>query len=224
MPKKFSHHFKEGFSKHARKISDHVTWRGFQMMPERSCQEGFFKWSQKDFSDYVKKGFSNYARKISQIMSRRGFSNYARNIFQIKSRKGFQIVPERFFQIMSRRVFQIMPERFFRSSQRRGFQIMPERFFRSSEESSDKLVKSADLMCMMEQILVSWVVSDHVCFVTFGFCNNVQKLCFWFVFFNGLLLIRPSEIVLQICPTFLQLSQYTTSRLISCSSSSSSNS
>jgi hypothetical protein len=188
MPKKFSHHFQEGFSKHARKIYRSCQEGGFcvclflgfflvgpkKIMPERffrSCHlKGFSNDARKIFQimsrrDFqmiperffrsVKKGFSNYARKISQIMSRRGFQTMPETFFRSSQEKVFQIMPERFFQIMSRRVFQIMPERFFRSSQRRGFQIMPERFFRSSEESSNKLVKSADIMCMMEQILES---------------------------------------------------------------------
>jgi hypothetical protein len=53
MHKKFSHHFKKGFSKHARKISDHVKkvvfvfvcfWF-FLLAPKKLCQ--------KDFSDHV---------------------------------------------------------------------------------------------------------------------------------------------------------------------------
>jgi hypothetical protein len=118
--------------------------------------EGFFKRSQKDFSDHVKKGFFQImperflrscqegffklCQKHFSDRVKKGFSNHAREIFSDHVKKGF---------------FQIMPERFFRSSQRRGFQIVPERFFRSSEESSNKLVKSADIMCMMEQILES---------------------------------------------------------------------
>ncbi len=185
----------EGFFKWSQKdFSDHVTLRVFQMIPERflrSCQDGFFKLCQKHF-----------------------FRSSQERFFKSCQRDFFRSCQEGFFSNYAREIFQI-------KSKKGGFQIMPERFFRSSEESSNKLAKSADIMCMMEQILESWVVSDHVCFVTCGFSPMFRSRVFGLCIFNGLLLIRPSEIVLQICPTFLQLSQYTTSRLISSSSSNS---
>jgi hypothetical protein len=89
-------------------------------------------------------------------MSRWVFQIMPETFFQIESRKVFQIMPERFFQIMSRRVFFKLCQRDFSDQVKEGgFQIMPERFFRSSQESSNKLAKSADIMCMMEQILES---------------------------------------------------------------------
>ncbi len=198
--------------------------------------EGFFKWCQKIFSDHVKKGFSNDPRKIFQIMSRRvfqimperflrscqegvfklcqkhfldqvkkGFSNHAREIFSDHVKKGFSNDPRKIFQIMSKKGFS--------NHARKIFQVMWRIIKQACQISWHHVHDGAD----------PWVLS---CVRSCLFCNlwvffNVQRLCFWFVFFNGLLLIRPSEIALQICPTFLQLSQYTTWRLISCSSSSS---
>ncbi len=154
-------------------FSDHVTWRVFQVIPERFFRSCHFK------------GFSNDPRKISQIMSRWVFQIMPETFFQIESRKVFQIMPERFFQIMSRRVFFKLCQRDFSDQVKEGgFSNHARKIF----QIKWRIIKQA---CQISWHHVHdgadpWVLS---CVRSCLFCNlwvfsNVEKVCFWFVYFQ----------------------------------------
>lgn len=163
MPKKFSHHFQEGFSKHARKISDHVkkvvfvfvcfwlapkklcqkdfsdhvTWRVFQIMPERffrSCQEGIFKWSQKDFSDQ--------SRRVFQIMQERFLRSCQEGVFKLCQKHFSDQVKKRFFKSCQRDFFRSCQEGFFKLCQRDFSDRVKEGVFKSCQKDFSDQVKN----------------------------------------------------------------------------------